>query len=86
MRSIINLILICACAATASAREEYKRDFSKSVTLGGGKTLPHRELPGEHHHPHPRGSDAAIRATIRCSAENAADRERMRRPHPDHGR
>ena len=71
MRSIINLILICACAVTASAREEYKRDFSKSVTLGGGKTFRIENSLGNitvHTH---AGSDAAIHATIRCSADNA---------------
>jgi hypothetical protein len=71
MRRTINLILICACVAIAAPREEYKRDFSKSVTLGGGKSFRIENSLGNiiiHTH---AGSDAAIHATIRCSAENA---------------
>lgn len=72
MRNIINVTLIFACAATASAREEYNRDFNKSVTLGGGKSFRIENSLGNiiiHTH---GGNDAAIHATIRCSAETAA--------------
>ncbi len=73
MRSAILLLLISSCATAAFAREEFKRDFSKTVGLPAG-----RSLRVEHRHgrlsvkTHNR-NEVSIQAAIRCSATTAND-------------
>jgi len=43
MRNIVNLILLCGCAFSLSAREEYKQDFRKTAPLAAGRITPHTE-------------------------------------------
>ncbi|HTK77793.1 MAG TPA: hypothetical protein VL371_21175 [Gemmataceae bacterium] len=71
MRSAITLLLISSCATAAFAREEVKRDFSRTAPLPAG-----RQLRIEHRHgrvsvkTHNR-PEVQIAAVIRCSAPTA---------------
>jgi hypothetical protein len=71
MRSAIPLLLISFCLTAAFARDEVKRDFSKTVGLPAG-----RSLRVEHRHgrlsvkTHTR-NEVTIQAVIRCSAPTA---------------
>ena len=73
MRSAINLVLLCCCAATALAREEYRKDFNRDVNLPPGRTLRiESEFGGITVHTR-TGQQASIRATIRVSADTSAE-------------
>ncbi len=73
MRNAINLILVCCCALTAFAREEYRRDFQKTAALPGGRSLRvENSNGGVNIHVQPK-NEVEIRATIRCSADTAAE-------------
>lgn len=71
MRSAIPLILISCCALASPAREEFKKDFAKTVTLSAG-----RPLKIDHHFGRVTirthaGNQVQVRGTIRCSAPTA---------------
>src|SRR5262245_47642869 len=71
MRSAIPLLLISSCATAAFAREEFKRDFSRTVALPAGRSLRVEHRHGRvsvktHNRP-----DVQIQAAIRCSAPTA---------------
>jgi hypothetical protein len=72
MRDAI-LILALSIAAPAFARDEYRRDFAKTVPLAAGRIL-HLETSNGNViiHAQPRG-DVAIRATIRVNADSDAE-------------
>jgi hypothetical protein len=73
MRTAINLILICCGAMVASAREEYRRDFQKTVPLAAGRTFRIENSMGNINiHTQPK-AEVEIRATIRCTADTAAE-------------
>src|SRR5215467_3393502 len=71
MRSITNLILICSCAFTLSAREEYKRDFRKTAPLTAGRTFRIESQLGRISIRTHARNEVAIQATVRCSADTA---------------
>lgn len=71
MRRVTDLLLICCCALMAYGRETYERDFQKTVDLGGGRTLRVENSNGGVTVRAQAGSQASIRATIRCSAPSA---------------
>jgi hypothetical protein len=76
MRSTINLILIVATAVTASARQEFRRDFNKSVALPAGRAFRIESQFGRisiHTQPKP---ELDIHAAIRCSANSLDDARR----------
>jgi hypothetical protein len=76
MRSTASLILIFGCAVTASAREEYKRDFRQSVALPSGRSFRIESQFGRISiHAQPK-NEVAIQAVIRCSADTAAEARR----------
>jgi len=71
MRSAIPLLLISCCANAAFAREEFKRDFSKTVALPAGRSLRIEHRHGRlsvktHNRP-----EVSIQSAIRCSAPTA---------------
>jgi hypothetical protein len=75
MRSAIHLILIASCVLSAFAREESKREFSKTFALPAGRSLRVDNRNGRvsiRTHARP---EAQIHVTIRCSAP-AADEAR----------
>ena len=77
MRSAISLVLILGCSLTAAAREEYRRDFQKTVPLAAGKTfrIDHK-LGGITIRTQP-GAQASIHALIRTSAGSAETARRL---------
>ena len=77
MRSVINLVLIITCALTAFAREEFKRDFQKTVALAPGKTFRIDHRLGNIEIRTQAGSQASIHAVIRTSAGTAAEARRV---------
>ncbi len=73
MRRRINLILICCCAVTAFAREDYRRDFRKTIPLGGGRNFRiDNSLGNVTVRTHNRG-EVEVQATIRCSANTSTE-------------
>jgi hypothetical protein len=73
MRNAISLFLLFGFAAAASPREEYRREFDKTVPLAAGQTFRIENSNGNIViHAQPRG-DAVIRATIRVSADSASE-------------
>lgn len=76
MRNGINLLLIGCCATTLFAREEYKRDFKKTLSLPAGRTFRLEHSLGNVTVRTHAGNDASVQATIRCSASNAAEAKR----------
>ena len=76
MRIAIKLALVCGCALTAQAREEFRREFSRTVTLAAGHGFRIENSFGNVTiHTQPKG-EAAIRATIQCSAATASEARR----------
>src|SRR5688572_19353992 len=71
MRNAIKLIIFCCCALSAAPREEYKRDFQKSATLGGGKAFRIEHSLGDLNIRTHAGTELRIQAAIRCSARNS---------------
>ncbi len=73
---VLNLALVYGCALTAQAREEFRREFSQTVTLAAGHSFRIENADGNVLiHTQPNG-EAAIRATIQCSAPTAEDARR----------
>jgi len=73
MRTAIKLALACACVLTAQGREEYRREFTRTVTLAAGHSVRiENSLGNVTIHTQPDGQ-AAIRAVIQCSAPTAAE-------------
>ena len=73
MRNAINLLLICCCTMTAFAREEYRRDFRKTVAWSGGRTVRIENSNGKVNiHTQSKG-EVEIQAAIRCSANTASE-------------
>lgn len=73
--SLILILMIAGCAASAAPRQEYKRDFQKSVPMPGGRVF-HIESQFGHIGIRAQSrSDVAIQATIHCSA-NTLDEAR----------
>lgn len=71
MRSGILLILISASSIFATAREESRRDFSKTVPLTAGRAVRVEHRHGRVSiHTHSR-NDVQVQAVIRCSAPTA---------------
>ena len=73
MRSAINLILICSCALPAFAREEYKREFQKTVALPAGRSFRIENSNGNLNIHTQAKNEVYIQANIRCSADTAAE-------------
>ena len=73
MRKGINLLLICCCAWTAFAREEYKRDFRKTVALPPGRNVRIENANGSVTIRTQNKGEVEIQATIRCSANTASE-------------
>src|SRR5882672_3545626 len=64
----LTLLSFCALSLCAAPREEYKRDFQKSVALAGGRSLRIEHSQGSVNvHTQAKG-EVAIAAVIRCSA------------------
>src|SRR6266481_213052 len=76
MRNAINVLVICSCAATASAREESRRDFQKTAALAAGRTFRIEHSLGNVTIRTHNRNEVSIHATIRCSA-NGADRAKQ---------
>ena len=77
MRNGINLLLICCCTLTAFAREEYRRDFRKTVPLSGGRSLRIENSNGKVNIRTQGKGEVEIQAAIRCSANTAAEARRF---------
>jgi len=73
MRNGINLLLICCCTLTAFAREEYRRDFRKTVALPGGRSVRIENSNGKVNIRTQSKGEVEIQATIRCSAGTASE-------------
>src|SRR5437879_2792398 len=69
MRSAFSLILIFGWMLTAAGREEYTRDFRKSVSLPGGRGFRIESQFGRISIRTQSRNEVAIRAVIRCSAD-----------------
>jgi hypothetical protein len=73
----MHLLLISSCALTAFAREEVRRDFSKTVPVPAGRALRVENRNGRvsvRTHAQP---EAQIHATIRCSAPTREEAQRF---------
>ena len=73
MRRGTELILICCFVLTAFAREEYRRDFQKTVALPGSRNLRVDNSNGKVVVRTHAAPEASIQATIRCSAPTTAE-------------
>src|SRR5204863_1484270 len=76
MRSGILLLLI-SCAGAAFAREEVKRDFSRTIPVPAGRTLRIENRNGRVSVKTHARPEAQIQATIRCSANTADEARRL---------
>ena len=85
MRIIISLICLLLPAGLRR-REEYKRDFQKTVALPGGRTLRVEHSLGSVNVRTQAKNEVAVQAAIRCSADTAEQRAPLLRPDPDSGR
>jgi hypothetical protein len=77
MRITISLILLCCCPLACSAREEYKRDFQKTVALPGGRSLRVDHSLGSVNVRTQAKNEVAVQAAIRCSADTADQARRF---------
>lgn len=73
MRTGTSALLICCCALTGFAREEYKRDFQKTLSLPVGRSLRVDHSNGSVNIRTAAKNEVAIQADIRCSADTAAE-------------
>lgn len=72
MRIGISLLLAATCAV-AAAREEYKRDFQKTVALAGGRSVRvEHSLGSINVHTQAKG-EVNVAAVIRCSADTSGE-------------
>src|SRR2546430_5354342 len=69
MRIGISLLLLSACAM-AAPREEYKRDFAKTVALPARGTLRVEHSQGSVNIRTQAKNEVSVTAAIRCSADN----------------
>lgn len=76
MRIAISLALVCACAVSAYAREEFRREFSRTVTLEPGHRFRIENAFGNVTIRTQPNGQAAIRAVIQCSAPTAGEARR----------
>jgi hypothetical protein len=77
MRITISLLLLCCCAQVGAAREEYKRDFQKTVALPGGRSLRVEHSNGSVNVRTQARNEVAVQAAIRCSADTADNARRF---------
>ena len=76
MRTVIKAALVCGCALSAQAREEYRKEFSRTLTLAAGRSVRiENSLGNVRIQAAPRG-EAAVKAMIRCSAPTAEEARR----------
>lgn len=73
MRNGINILLICCCAVTAHAREEYRRDFHRTIALTGGRNFRVENSLGAVNVRTHNKSEVDIQAAIRCSASTESE-------------
>jgi hypothetical protein len=67
---------MACCAAAGAARQEVTRDFQKTAALGGGRSFRiEHSLGSVSIHTQAKG-EVEIRASIKCSADNAAEAQR----------
>jgi DUF4097 and DUF4098 domain-containing protein YvlB len=64
---------MCCCVMTALARDEYTRDFRKSVPLPGGRSFRIEHSLGSITIRTQAKNEVEIQAAIRCQAENAGE-------------
>jgi hypothetical protein len=76
MRITISLILLC-CPLACTAREEYKRDFQKTVALPAGRTLRVEHSLGGVNVRAQTKNEVAVQAAIHCSADTAEQARRF---------
>ena len=67
------VLLVMTCAGRASAREEYTREFRKTVPLASGRTFRIDHSLGNITIRTQVKNEVEIHAIIRCSADTAAD-------------
>ena len=72
MRSAISLVLF-TCALCCAPREEFKRDFQRSLTLPSGRSFRIEHSLGNLNIRTHGGADLRIQATIRCSANTVTE-------------
>jgi hypothetical protein len=77
MRIITSLLLLCCCPWAGAAREEYKRDFQKTVALPGGRSLRVEHSNGSVNVRTQSKNEVAVQAAIRCSADTAEQARRF---------
>lgn len=78
MRRKINLILLfVAVCATASARQEYKRDYRKSTTLPSGRAVRLESQFGRISIRAVPGNQVVVQAVVRCSADTLEEARRL---------
>jgi hypothetical protein len=70
-RIFISFILFAGCVPAAPQRQESRRDFQKTVTLGSGKTLRVEHALGNLTIRTHSGSELRVQARLRCSARSA---------------
>src|SRR6266404_5384113 len=73
MRNTTNVLLICCCAITASAREEVQREFCKTVALTSGRSVHIENSNGNVTIRTQSKGEVDVHATIRCSASTASE-------------
>jgi hypothetical protein len=64
-------LLICGCALTAFARDDFRREFSKTVALPAGRMLRIEHQQGRINLRTQARNEVVIQAAIRCSAPSA---------------
>ena len=72
-RNNIMFGLTLLLAAQAFAREEYSRNFDKTVTLAGGQSVRVEHRMGNVNLRTHAGRDVVVHASIRVSASNSAE-------------
>lgn len=71
MRTAIKVALACGCAIAAQAREEFRKEFSRTATVAAGHLVRIENAYGNVRiQTSPRG-EASIKAVIQCSAPTA---------------
>jgi hypothetical protein len=77
MRSITHLLLISSCALTAFAREEVKRDFSRTIPMPAGGTFRVENRNGRVSVRTHARAELQIVASIRCNAPSREEAQRF---------
>src|SRR5437870_5404000 len=76
MRTAISFLIMLGCAASAPAREDYKRDFRKSLALPAGRSFRIESQLGRISIHTQAKNEVSVQATIRCSADTADEARR----------